>query len=314
MVDILTTILGIFISIIASFCFNFGIVLQKKGLREGSEIKIEEGVRNLYNTFKEFSKNKSWLSGTLLGLIGMIPYAIAMGLVGIVVVQPLMSIGLIFFAVFAVKMLNEKLTYYEIIAVGILIVSPILMALAGITNIFIDLYQFVIPFIIFLSPLIVLCIGFFFLSKQKRGTQFEGIFLMFIGAILYSIGAIFTNILAQAFIEANIFPFFFWEILFGIFWFDYLHLWMFISAWGMLIFYISSVIFLQSALQKSKALRIVPVQNAIMLIIPIIAGLFVFNQTFQNYLLFAIALGLILISIISLSRFQVKIELIQTNE
>jgi len=314
MVDILTTILGIFISIIASFCFNFGIVLQKKGLREGSEIKIEEGVRNLYNTFKEFSKNKSWLSGTLLGLIGMIPYAIAMGLVGIVVVQPLMSIGLIFFAIFAVKMLNEKLTYYEIIAVGILIVSPILMALAGITNIFIDLYQFVIPFIIFLSPLIVLCIGFFFLSKQKRGTQFEGIFLMFIGAILYSIGAIFTNILAQAFIEANIFPFFFWEILFGIFWFDYLHLWMFISAWGMLIFYISSVIFLQSALQKSKALRIVPVQNAIMLIIPIIAGLFVFNQTFQNYLLFAIALGLILISIISLSRFQVKIELIQTNE
>ena len=314
MVDILTTILGIFISIIASFCFNFGIVLQKKGLREGSEIKIEEGVRNLYNTFKEFSKNKSWLSGTLLGLIGMIPYAIAMGLVGIVVVQPLMSIGLIFFAIFAVKMLNEKLTYYEIIAVGILIVSPILMALAGITNIFIDLYQFVIPFIIFLSPLIVLCIGFFFLSKQKRGTQFEGIFLMFIGAILYSIGAIFTNILAQAFIEANIFPFFFWEILFGIFWFDYLHLWMFISAWGMLIFYISSVIFLQSALQKSKALRIVPVQNAIMLIIPIIAGLFVFNQTFQNYLLFAIALGLIVISIISLSRFQVKIELIQTNE
>ena len=314
MVDILTTILGIFISIIASFCFNFGIVLQKKGLREGSDIKIEEGVRNLYNTFKEFSKNKSWLSGTLLGLIGMIPYAIAMGLVGIVVVQPLMSIGLIFFAIFAVKMLNEKLTYYEIIAVGILIVSPILMALAGITNIFIDLYQFVIPFIIFLSPLIVLCIGFFFLSKQKRGTQFEGIFLMFIGAILYSIGAIFTNILAQAFIEANIFPFFFWEILFGIFWFDYLHLWMFISAWGMLIFYISSVIFLQSALQKSKALRIVPVQNAIMLIIPIIAGLFVFNQTFQNYLLFAIALGLIVISIISLSRFQVKIELIQTNE
>ncbi|MHA2429786.1 MAG: hypothetical protein ACXACC_02015 [Promethearchaeota archaeon] len=313
MVDIITTILGIFISIIASFCFNFGIVLQKKGLKEGSEIKIEEGVRNLYNTFKEFSKNKSWLSGTLLGLIGMIPYAIAMGLVGIVVVQPLMSIGLLFFVISAVKMLNEKITYYEIIAIGILIVSPILIALTGITNIFIDLYQFVIPFIIFLSPLFVLGIGFYFLSKQKRGTQFEGMFLMFIGAILYSIGAIFTNILAQAFTEANIFPLFFWEILFGIFWFDYLHLWMFISSWGMLVFYISSVIFLQSALQKSKALTIVPIQNAIMLIIPIIAGLFVFNQTFQNLILFLVALVLILISTISLSRFQVKIELIQTD-
>ncbi|MFX1432717.1 MAG: hypothetical protein ACFFB1_03015, partial [Promethearchaeota archaeon] len=183
MVDIFTTILGIFVSIIASFCFNFGIVLQKKGLRDGSEIKIEEGVRNLYNTFKEFSKNKSWLSGTLLGLIGMIPYAIAMGLVGIVVVQPLMSIGLLFFVISAVKMLNEKITYYEIIAIGILIVSPILITLAGITNIIIDLYQFVITFIIFLSPLIVICFGFYFLSKQKRGTQFEGMFLMFIGAI-----------------------------------------------------------------------------------------------------------------------------------
>ena len=97
MVDIITTILGIAIAMIATSCFNLGIILQKRGLRECREIKIEEGVRSIITVFKELCKNKPWFIGTALGLIGMIPYAIAMGMVGIVVVQPIMSVGLIIF-------------------------------------------------------------------------------------------------------------------------------------------------------------------------------------------------------------------------
>ena len=44
MIDVLTTTLGIIIAIISTSCFNFGMVLQKKGLKESSEIKIDKGI------------------------------------------------------------------------------------------------------------------------------------------------------------------------------------------------------------------------------------------------------------------------------
>lgn len=311
MIDILTTILGIITAIFATFCFNLGMVLQKKGLKECSEIKIEEGMRSILKSFKEFCKNKHWLLGTTLGLIGFIPYVIAMGMVGILVVQPVSTIGLIIFVISAIRILDEKITLFEIISIGILVISPILIGFAIISDINIAFSEVFIPYIIFFSVIILSCVGSYLLSKRERGKKLEGFFLMIIGSLLFSLGATFTNILAQAFKDANIFPLFFWEILFGIFWLDPLHVWLFFGFWGMIIFNLTSIIFFQSALQKKKAVVVVPIHNAIILIVPILAGLFVFNQKFENLILFLISIFLILISIISLSKFQAEIESIE---
>ena len=48
--------------------------------------------------------------------------------------------------------------------------------------------------------------------------------------------------------------------------------------------------------------------NKIKLIIPIIVVLFVFNQTFINYYFFTIALILILVATLILSKFQADVE------
>ncbi|TFF90505.1 MAG: hypothetical protein EU548_02685 [Promethearchaeota archaeon] len=308
MVDLLTTILGITIALIATTCFNLGIILQKRGLRECRDIKIEEGVRSIVAVFKELCKNKPWFIGTALGIIGMIPYAIAMGMVGIVVVQPIMSVGLIIFFVSAIKILKEKVTYFEVIPIILLISVPLFIGLAQISDPYIDLYEFVIPFFVFFFIMLALSAISYYFSQRKRGTRMEGIFIMFIGAIFYSLGAFFTNILTQALIDSNIFIPFFWEIIFGIFWFEYAHLWAFLGFWGLAIFNVASVIFIQSALQRSKAVFIVPIQNSITFIVPIIAGLFVFNQRFTNNIFFIITIIIVLISTIILSKYEASIQ------
>ncbi|MFX1495946.1 MAG: DMT family transporter [Promethearchaeota archaeon] len=311
MIDILTTTLGIFVAIISTCCFNFSMVLQKKGLKESSEIKIEKGIKNLLKTFIEFSKNKSWLTGTIIGLIGLIPYVIAMGMVGVVVVQPVSTIGLIIFVISAIRILKEKVSLFEIISIGMLVISPILIGLAIISDIRISFTEFLTPYLLFITIIILICVLSFFLSKKTRGTKWEGFFIMIIGSLLFSLGATFTNVLAQAYNDAHINALFFWEIIFGIFWLDYLHIWLFIGFWGMVIFNLVSIVFFQTALQKIRAVVVVPIHNAITLLVPVLAGLFIFHQIFENTLLFFVSIILILISIISLSRFQAEIESIK---
>jgi len=312
MVEILNVIGGITLALIATLLFNFGIVLQKIGLSKTPEMNIQNGISNIIESFKYFFKNKYWLTGTIMGLIGLIPYTISMGLIGILVVQPLMSVGLIIFVLAAITFLKEKIKPLEIMGVIMLGISPFLIVFAGISEIRIDLLDFSLPFIIFFVLIIIACISIYYFSILKKGTLLEAISLIIIGGLLFSLGAISTNILAQAIINAKIFPLFFWEILFGIFWFIFLnshaHLWAFLGFWNLVIFYVLSIIFIQGAYQKGKTIVIVPIQNSIQLIIPIIVGIFIFEQEFENYYLFLFAIALILISIIFLSKFQAEFQ------
>jgi hypothetical protein len=315
MVEIGTIILGISLALIATFCFNLAFILQKKGLTQGlPEINFEEGIKSVFKSFVAFFQNKTWITGFILGILGWFPYIISTGLVGILVVQPLMSLGLIILVIAAHRVLREKVTILEIIAIILLGIVPILVTSAGISDVNINLYSFVGHLIIFLG--ITLSIGFlcFIISKRKRKTPSEALFILFAGGIFYAFGLIFTNILAQAIADSHVFLLYFWEILFGIFWLDYYHLWLFLGFWGMVISNIISITFYQSAFQKGKALIMYPILNSFILIIPILAGLFVFNQGFMNYPLFFIAIFIVLMSNISLSKFQAKIETIEVSK
>ncbi|MFW9937412.1 MAG: hypothetical protein ACFFD5_07165 [Candidatus Thorarchaeota archaeon] len=315
MVELSTTILGISLALTATICFNLAFILQKKGLNQGlPEINFDGGIINVIKSFLAFFQNKTWITGFILGILGWFPYIISTGLVGILVVQPLMSLGLVIFVIAAHQVLKEKVTILEIIAIVLLGIVPILITSAGISDVNIDLYSFVGPLLIFLG--ITLTIGFlcFIISKRKRKTPLEGLFILFTGGIFYAFGLIFTNILAQAITDAHVFPLYFWEILFGIFWFDYYHLWLFLGFWGMVISNIISITFYQSAFQKGKALTMYPILNSFILIIPLLAGLFVFNQSFMNFPLFFIAVFIVLIANITLSKFQAQIETIEISK
>lgn len=310
MVDTYTVTLGIILVLIATPMFNLGIVFQKMGLRQGPEITFDKGVVGILKAFKEIAKNKWWLLGAILGVVAWFPYIISIGLVGFMVAEPINSIGIIIVVIAANRILGETVTWYEFIAITVLAISPILIALAGISKVAIDLYEMVIPLTIFFIIAFSITIGCFIYSQKKRGTKLEGFFVMLTGSFFLALGGVFTNILAQAVGQANVQLTWYFgiEIFFGIFWFDYPHLWVFIGWWGLAICNIASFAFYQSAFQKSRMAVVFPIFDSIGLSIPIIAGTLVFKQTFNNYFLFFLAIILIFIGTSTLGRFQTEIE------
>ena len=310
MVDANTVTMGIILVLIATPMFNLGIVFQKMGLRVGPEITFDKGFVGVLKAFKEIAKNKWWLLGAILGVVAWFPYVMSIGLVGFMVAEPINSIGIIIVVIAANRILGETVTWYEFLAITLLAVSPILIALAGISEVAIDLYEMVIPLTIFLIITFSITIGSFVFSQKKRGTKFEGFFVMLTGSFFLALGGVFTNILAQAIMQANIQLTWYFgiEIFFGIFWFDYIHLWVFIGWWGLAICNLASFAFYQSAFQKSRIAVVFPILDSIGLSIPIIAGILVFRQTFNNYFLFFLAIVLIFIGTSALGRFQVDIK------
>jgi len=310
MVDANTVTMGIILVLIATPMFNLGIVFQKMGLRVGPEITFDKGFVGVLKAFKEIAKNKWWLLGAILGIVAWFPYIMSIGLVGFMVAEPINSIGIIIVVIAANRILGETVTWYEFLAITLLAVSPILIALAGISEVAIDLYEMVIPLTIFLIITFSITIGSFIYSQKKRGTKLEGFFVMLTGSFFLALGGVFTNILAQAIGQANIQLTWYFgiEIFFGIFWFDYTHLWVFIGWWGLAICNILSFAFYQSAFQKSRMAVVFPILDSIGLSIPIIAGILVFKQTFNNYFLFFLAIVLIFIGTTTLGRFQTDIE------
>lgn len=312
MVDPLTTTIGIILALITTTCFNLAIVFQKKGLNSAPNIDIEGGIKGIIASFRALFKNRWWLAGTLLGIFGWFPYIISIGMVGVLVTEPVMASGFLVFVVAAVKILDEKIHLWEYIAIALLIISPILIALSGISGVDFDMVAFVPRLLLFLSITLSISFFSFIMTKKTRGSSTEPLFMMLCGAILFALGGTFTNILARSMIVAEVeFTWYIlFEIIFGIFWFDYFHLWVFLGFWGMAFMNITSVAFYQGAIQKGKAVVMYPILDTLALIIPLFAGLYVFGQTFDNALLFWLAVIFAMIGSLILSRFQAEIETI----
>jgi len=310
MADFYTSVIGVIFALIASFCFNFAVIFQKKGLQSLPEINFNEGIKSAFIILWKYLRNRDWFIGSLLGILGCIPYLSAIEMIGILAVQPLTMTGLIAF-IFATRyLLNEKIKSIEYIAIFFLISSPLLIIFSGIYKSSFTLNQILLPFLVFLIILII-CFFFFLLFERKvKKNSLKSIFLVIDAAILGSLGVVFVNIFLIALKEAKIQLNFlgFIEILFGIFWFDSTHFFLFILFWGIFILNSISFFFLQNAFKKGNVAIARPISNCIYLILPIIAGFFIFNQRCDNLYLFITSICLTTMSVIVLSKFQSKIQ------
>ncbi|MFX1239182.1 MAG: DMT family transporter [Promethearchaeota archaeon] len=308
--EIGTILTGITLALIATCMTNVGVALQKKGLMEGlPELTLKKGAGDFGTSFLKYFKNKSWAIGFFLGMAGWIPYVIAQGFVGIVIVQPLQSVGLIVMVIFAHKVLNEKISIPEISAIVLLISSTILIAFSGISSAHIDLHEFVFPFFLFFIVVFSIIFTSILVGRKLKRENVSSLFKIVVAGLLFSLGGLFSNLLAQAFIDSSIrliSPFGWAEVLFSIFWFDYFHLWVFFGFYGLISFNFSGIIFQNNGMQKGKALVLWPIQNGINLIIPIIGGFLIFNQSISNLPIFLLAVILILVATIILGKTQAE--------
>ena len=161
-------IIGIICTIIASILFSYGLALQKKAVMEMPEIKLNE-----VNSMTALVKNKTWVWGVIIPLIGGIPFVIAQALIGVALTQPLMlGLQLAFLVLFATYMLDEKLEKIEIIGFLILITAPIFLVLGNVTPPAADTSssEFFINFILFVIPAIIICVILFLLVKKVENS------------------------------------------------------------------------------------------------------------------------------------------------
>ncbi len=149
---------GILLALLAMSLFSLAPVLQKSALdrlpkltfclsrrslprrkRGGAPLAPLES--NLWNSVLHLLKDRRWMLGFAVGCIGLLPYMAALRLVGVAVVQPLYGFGFIVLITGSRFMLHEKLHPAAKVALGLLVVMPILIAFGDVSSVQYDITQ-----------------------------------------------------------------------------------------------------------------------------------------------------------------------------
>ncbi|NVM55830.1 MAG: hypothetical protein HWN66_19175 [Candidatus Helarchaeota archaeon] len=284
----LETILGVILAILAGLMFTFGAVMQKKGVENLPDIKLGD-----YKTVLPLLKNRTWLVGLIVGLLGGIPYVLSQMWIGLGYTQLLIATGLILLAIMATRTLHEPLGKMEYIGIALIIIGSIFLGLAQLQPVaanlsdlgfFTNVVIFYIPFFIAIGA------GLTFYKFSEWGAAK---ILGAISGIIFGCGAGFSQIGIMGLIEGNWFA-----LIIG-----YLIL-MIGTALGTVVANV--------AFQKGKAIVVIPIQSAGNYLIPILAGLLVFQQIFLFWINFWIyflpAVILIMLGVFLLSRIQAEME------
>ncbi len=125
-----SSVLGIILAVITSLLWNIAPIPQKEALAEMPTIDAKQPWKHTMLLFR----NRKWLSGFLLALVGGVTYMLATQMAGIIAVQPLMNVGLIVLAVMANRRLGEDIDTYAKIGIFLMILTPVFIALGGVTE------------------------------------------------------------------------------------------------------------------------------------------------------------------------------------
>jgi len=284
---LLETILGIVCGLVAGLMFTVGAVLQKKGVQDLPAIQMAN-----VKSITPMLKNRTWLLGMVIGTAGGIPYILSQLWIGIGYTQLLIADGLILLAYMASRMLKEPLGKIEYSGFSLIFVGIIFLGLAQLQPPKVSLSDpnFIINVLIFYAPFwIAIFAGIIFYKLSDFGA---GKILAALSGIIFGCGAGFSQIGTLGLNEGN------WLIL----------------LFGYLILIIGTVfgtLVANVAYQKEKAVIVIPVQSAGNYLIPVIAGLRLFQQVFFSFesgLWFWPSVICIMSGVFLLSRIQAKME------
>ncbi|MHA1910225.1 MAG: DMT family transporter [Candidatus Kariarchaeaceae archaeon] len=119
-----TLLIGMVLALIGYTVINLGLVLEKKGLDSQSKILETSFSSNVSN----FLSNKTWLLGFLGTVVGTLVSYVALVFAPITVIQVFLGVGLCFLALFSFFLLNEKLSKFELLGIGIIVVGVALLS------------------------------------------------------------------------------------------------------------------------------------------------------------------------------------------
>jgi len=287
MVDPVTQSLGIFCGLLAGFMFTYGAILQKKGVGDLPELKFSD-----IKSILALLKHKTWLTGVIIGSLGGIPYVLSQSWIGIGYTQLLIAMGLILLAIMASRTLHEPLGKMEYTGIALIILGTVSLGIAQLGPVTATLTDtnFLLIVVIFYVPFFVVSAAglIFYKFSDWQAVKLLGI----VSGIIFGCGAGFSQMGMMAFSTGN------WVFLFV----------------GFLILAIGTIlgtVVANVALQKGKAIVVIPLQSAGNYLIPVFAGLMVFLQVFENphgLFYFIPALILIMVGVFLLSGIQAEME------
>lgn len=281
------TILGILCGLLAGLMFTVGAVLQKKGVQDLPAIQMAN-----VKSMTPMLKNRTWLLGVVIGTIGGLPYILSQLWIGIGFTQLLIADGLILLAYMASRMLKEPLGIMEYSGFSLIFVGIIFLGLAQLQPPKVTLSDpnFIVSVLIFYAPFwIAILAGLIFYKLSNFGA---GKILAALSGIIFGCGAGFSQIGTLGLNEGN------WFIL----------------LFGFIILIIGTVLgtlVANVAFQKEKAVIVIPFQSAGNYLIPVVAGLVLFQQVFysaETGIWFWPSIVLIMCGVFLLSRIQAKME------
>lgn len=128
---------GILLALLAMSLFSLAPVLQKSALNRLPPLSFS----NVWKSVLSLLKDRRWMLGFAVGCLGLLPYMAALRLVGVAVVQPLYGFGFIVLMAMSRFMLHEKLSPAARIALGLLVVMPVLIAFGDMSGVQYDITQ-----------------------------------------------------------------------------------------------------------------------------------------------------------------------------
>ncbi len=284
MQTITDTIFGILLAILAAAMFTIGVILQKKAVQDLPEIKMTD-----IKTMTPMIKNKVWVIGVLIGTVGGGPYIASQYFIGIAYAQLLLATGLILLAYSAIRILHERLGKWEWSGISCILVGTVLLGLAQLSGVNVTSS----------SPT-------FFINTAIFYTIFGG--LIAAGLVIYRI----TNWGSAKNLAINS------GIWFGIGACSSQIGTLGLAEWNLLVAGIGYAILLAGnaigtlvvniAFQKGKAIMVIPLQASGNYLIPVFAGLVLFQQTFKYAFALWLSVIFIMCGVFLLSRIQAELE------
>lgn len=283
----LNTIFGVILAIIAGAMFVVGAVLQKKGVQDMPDIKLTD-----VNTMTPLLKNRYWLAGIIIGSAGGLPYVISQNMIGIGYTQLLIATGLILLAIMASRMLKEPLGKVEYTGISLLVLGTVFLGLAQLqpvpTGLLLTPDFFINALIFFIIFYSVIAVGMIYYKKSDRGVAKN---LGILSGIFFGCGACFSQIGMLGFNLG-----YWWLVIFGFL----------LLIVGNLI----GTLVANVAFQKGKAILVIPLQSIGNYLLPVLAGLTLFQQIFAvgSEFWFIPSIILIMLGVFFLSRIQAEME------
>lgn len=256
--------LGVFVAALATILTNYGSFIQKKELSNLPRI----GEAKIITTIKAFASSRAWLTGQGVQIAGAGLHNIAIALAPLSVVQPVNAAGICLLVVLAVTRLGEKATLVDWIGIGTIVTGVLLLGISLVnTPSKASAYRPVLlwMFIILMFAVAISTLVAAFMRKDERTSSFLGIGV----GLLVGLTAILMKMT--------------WTDL-GNRWGEYktagfVFSWYF---WLSIILTIFSMVLFQMALQRGKAIVVVPLVTGFSNLIPTFVGFMAFGEKLPN--------------------------------